>query len=73
MSDTFREFKGKKYPDKSKKNKRNHKKYFGETSGTHSVHAGDMIPIVDVDFVKYGWPCHLYPKHIVKAKKKGYE
>ena len=82
MSRTTREFKGQEHPEKTRRSI--HKdKFFGYTSGTHSHKEGDYAPKKlfktgwtkdgeNGDFMKYGYPDGIYPKHLVIAKKKGY-
>jgi len=88
MSKTFRTFKGKRYPEKSRR-KLKDKKWFGFTSGNHTdkhyvagstrVEDGKVVqdfetraPIKGKDFIKYGYPNAGYPKHMVQAKRRGY-
>lgn len=65
MGKTFKIFKGEVYKAKDLK-KRKEKKYFGNTSGTHS-RKQDGAAIKGEDFIKYGWPFETRPKKILKS------
>jgi hypothetical protein len=85
---TLRIFKGKAYPEKSRR-KPKEKKWFGFTYGNHTdkhyvagsarIEDGQLVkefetrpPVKGKDFIKSGYPDGLYPKHMVQAKKRGY-
>lgn len=84
MSRTEREYKGTVSRDKTFGRKGRKDKFFGHTSGTHSHKDSDLSPKKallktgksidgrDGDFMKYGYPNGLYPKHLAKAIRKGY-
>ena len=69
MGKTYRKFKGESHREKTQK-KWKDSKWFGFTDGNHTD--GEQ-PIKGKDFIKYGYPNGGYPKHMVIAKKKGYD
>lgn len=68
MSDTNKEYKGKSYKPRKQDNKKKNKgdkKFFGNTSGTHSK-STEAQPKKGEQFVKYGWPFETRNKSVIK-------
>jgi hypothetical protein len=68
MGKTFKTFKGEVYKAKDLK-KRTEKKYFGNTSGTHSKKQNGAA-IKGEDFIKYGWPFETRKGKVLKNLQK---
>lgn len=88
MGKTYREFKGTKHIEKTRR-KPKARKFMGFTSGNHTdkhyiagstrIENGKVVqdfehraPVKGKDFIKHGYPFATYPKHMVQAKKRGY-
>jgi hypothetical protein len=71
MGKTFKEYKGEKYNAKDRK-KTKEKKYFGNTSGTHSRKT-EGVAVKGTNFVKYGWPFELRNGKVIKNLQKDRE
>jgi len=83
MGKTTKNYKGKTYKAKDRK-KTKEKKYFGETSGSHSqglydreivdgktvYKKSDRAPKKGEDFIKYGWPLELRKGKVLKNLQK---
>ena len=68
MGKTTKTYKGKKHTAKDRKRWKD-KKYFGETSGTHSK-SDNPQPKKGEQFVKYGWPLELRKGKVIKNLQK---
>jgi hypothetical protein len=66
MSQTKRNYKGKEYPDKTRR-KWKDKKFMGFRDGARSRDKHPN-PKKGIDFVNYGWPFEIRVKSVIKQK-----